>query len=393
MRAPTSPAILQTVQSMVQTPYIIIDERVVERNYRSVSTAFGASVEVFYAMKANNHPTVIRLLDRLGSGFDIASAGELRLLRSFGIAGSRVAFSNPVKIPADISYAYEQGVRLFAADTVAEVEKLAILAPSSDVYMRVAVDNSGSGWPLFGKFGASCEEAVAAGVRAKELGLRMAGLTFHVGSQCENVVNWRHAISDCAKIWNKMKELGIEPYLLDIGGGLPAPYRNDVPTVAEVGTQAMEAVRELLPDARRIIIEPGRFMVAEAGTFVASVIGMATRNGELKATLDAGLFSGLMEAYEAFWYPTEVVSDRVGDVRMEKVTLVGPTCDSVDVIAKDIMLPALQIGDRIVFSCAGAYTNSYENYNGFAFPVVHTLADIVGREEVLIKERPRAGVR
>jgi len=364
-------------EKKLKTPFILLEEERVVENFRTVVDAFGDDVGVYFAVKANNHPLVLHAIEKCGGSFDVASAVELQGLCSLGIDGRRVTFSNPVKIPEDIAFAYDHGVRLYAFDSEDEIEKLAKNAPGSELCVRLSVDNTGSGWPLAGKFGVNDDEAVSLLLKAKEAGLKPVGTTFHVGSQCENVRNWRSAVDRCAHVWKKAAEAGLRLTTLNLGGGLPAPYKEGLPTIAEIGKEAKAAIKELLPEAERVMIEPGRFLVADAGLFVASVIGRAIRNGEKKIYLDAGLFNGLMEAYEAFWYPVECLTCAV-PARKEIVTLVGPTCDSVDVIVKDIELPALEVGDRVVFRVAGAYTNSYECYNGFPYPAVHSAAGLAG---------------
>jgi ornithine decarboxylase len=358
-----------------ETPYILLDDAVIARNYRRLKSSFGSDVDVFFAVKANNHPIALLAVDREGGSYDIASASELRQLLLLGIPGSRVLYSNPIKAPSDILFAHENGVRHFAFDTPEEIEKLAALAPGANVYVRLAVDNTGSGWPLAGKFGASVGDSAKLLTLAKERGLKPVGITFHVGSQCENLDNWYAAIARCSVVWHAAKARGLELEFIDIGGGIPAPYRRDVIAVEDIGPYVRSVMRTMIPDVPRLIIEPGRFLVAEAGTYVASVIGRSTRGGRTHVHLDAGLFTGLMEAYEKFWYPVECIRQDGSDARTETVDLVGPTCDSVDVVAKDIELPALKVGDRVVFRHAGAYTNSYELYNGFRYPRVHGAAE------------------
>jgi ornithine decarboxylase len=379
----------------LQTPCILLDENRIASNYASLKAAFGDSVEIFFAMKANNHPIAVRAVEKSGGSFDIASAGELSDLLRQGIDATRITFSNPMKVPDDIDYAHSMGVTLFAADTVDEIEKLAVRAPGSRVYIRIEVDNTGSGWPLAGKFGASEAEAVLLLALAKERGLVPYGLTFHVGSQCDHLQSWRAALEKCSRIWNAAAAQGIPLTLLNLGGGFPAHYLVEVPSIEDIGASVMAWIHELVPDAKRVFVEPGRSLVAEAGVFVTSVIGRAVRGGKKKIFVDASVFTGLMEAYETFWYPTEVLRfDSSGNQvpvgeELESVALLGPTCDTVDIITDDIRLPKVEVGDKIVFYVAGAYTNSYEGYNGYKFPVVHSVVGMLAKEkartEVLAK--------
>lgn len=354
-----------------RTPYIVLDLAKIKGNYASIKDGFGGSFDIFYSVKANNHPAVLAAIRDCGGSFDVASANEIKLALSLGARPEQIAFSNPVKIPSEIAYAFGEGVRLFAADSSDEIDKLAAHAPGSSVYVRLSVDNTGSGWPLSGKFGIGVHDAVSLLEKASKSGLTPAGLTFHVGSQCENVDNWRAALNRCADVWRLAKERGMELTLLNIGGGVPATYVNRTLSHREIGATILATITELVPGATRFIIEPGRSMVAEAGVLGASVIGTAMRGGEKYVYLDIGVFNGLMETYECFWYPIECHVDEARAAKREIVTLAGPSCDSVDVIVRGLSLPPLQVGDRVVFKSAGAYTNSYETYNGFAFPPVH----------------------
>lgn len=363
---------------MPATPYLDLDLSKVEQNYRQISGTFGERYGIFFSVKANNHPEVLRVIAENGGSFDVASAAEVGQALAAGVTPDRIAFSNPVKMPADISFAYRSGVRLFAVDSHDEIQKLAALAPGSSVYVRLSVDNTGSGWPLSGKFGVEVKDAVTLLQAVKDAGLDPAGVTFHVGSQCANVTNWRMALGRAGEVWRECEALGITLHLLNAGGGIPARYRGDEPTVAEIAQTVREIVDMTFPSTATLMLEPGRAMVANAGTFVATVIGTAKRGHELYVYLDAGVFSGLMETYECFWYPVE--TSRQGEPE-ENVTLAGPTCDSVDVIARGVRLPALRMGDTVRFRMAGAYTNSYERYNGFGFPEVRCMNAVASEKK------------
>ncbi|MFA6604031.1 MAG: type III PLP-dependent enzyme [Patescibacteria group bacterium] len=350
-----------------RTPALFLDLDAIVRNYEALRRSFGSSFEVFFSVKANDDVRVLRTLARLGSGFDVASLGEIRRVLSLGVGPEKIAFSNPVKIPQQLAAARRAGVDLFAFDSEDEIRKLSALAPGAQVYLRLEVDNHGSGWPLSGKFGASPEKAPDLLAAAAAAGLDPVGLTFHVGSQCVRIDNWRSALLRCRDVWREAQQRGLKLRLLDIGGGLPAAYDGTEPAVSEIGPVVAQMAKELLPGLERLIIEPGRFLVANAGTLLTTVIGRAERNGKTIVFLDVGIFNGLMETYEAFWYRLERLGAASSD-KTETVTLVGPSCDSVDVIAKDISLPRLEVGDRVIFHTAGAYTNSYKTYNGFSFP-------------------------
>lgn len=351
------------------TPYLTLDLSEIRARYRGLSECCGLRAEIFYSVKANNHPDVIRVLLDEGSGFDIASLSEAKLVTSLGCPVDRVAYSNPIKKPDELAAAYGMGIRLFAFDSEAEVRKLAELAPGSQVYVRLAVSNEGSLWPLTRKFGVDYVEATRLLVLSRDLGLDPVGVTFHVGSQCLNPTNWGTALQGASTVFNACRESGIELSLVNMGGGLPAQDgASDPPSIESIRRVIETELSKRFDESIRVLLEPGRHMVATSGQLVSSVIGIAKRGGSEWVYLDAGVYNGLMELHEGFPY---VVRTDHPERPERKYVLAGPTCDSVDVIQEEIHLPEVRVGDRLTFECAGAYTISYDRYNGFAFPEAH----------------------
>lgn len=353
------------------TPYLAIDLEEIRTRYRNLKEQFGREVEIFYSVKANNHPTVISTLLEQGSAFDVASLSEIELVLAAGCPADRVAYSNPIKKPTELAAAFTKGIRLFAFDSEAEIKKLAELAPKSQVYIRLAVSNEGSLWPLTEKFGVDYAEATRLIELAAARGLDPVGVTFHVGSQCLNPTNWGSALRSCAEVFDACAEKGIRLSLVNMGGGLPAQdSASNPPSIESIKKVVKAELADRFDSETRILIEPGRHMVATSGTLVATVIGIAKRGAKTWIYLDTGVYNGLMELYEGFPYAVRTLhSDRP----KRKYVLAGPTCDSVDVINKEIVLPELEIGDRVIFKDAGAYTISYDRYNGFDFPETVTV--------------------
>jgi len=238
----------------------------------------------------------------------------------------------------------------------------------------LAVDNQGSVLPLAGKFGVSGDEALALFDMAKEYGLEPIGLSFHVGSQCLRAQNWVNAIRACGAIWERAEACGHHFHFLDIGGGYPAGHYHDatIPTIEGIGELTMEAISQYIPHANpMLILEPGRGMVGESGRLVVSVVGKAKRGGDEWLYLDAGVFNGLMETFEGFPPVTRLLAADADDRPMVSYTLAGPSCDSCDVVARNLELPEIHIGDRLMFLDTGAYTNEYAvAFNGFPIPSV-----------------------
>jgi ornithine decarboxylase len=360
---------------LTSTPALIVDFDIIRQTYDRFVKAFPNS-HIAYAMKANANPLVIRALAQKGAGMEIASLAELKLALNAGVPAEKIICSNPIKNPIFLMQLYDSGAYAMVADSVDEIEKIAQHAPGSRVYIRLAVDNTGSVLPLAGKFGVDADLALALFDLARARGLQPIGLAFHVGSQCLNPDNWVNAIRACGAVWMAALERGHAPYFLDIGGGFPAGHYHtpSIPTIEAIGEAVMAAVARYIPptDDLMLVLEPGRGMVGEAGRLLTTVEGRAQRGMETWLYLDAGVFNGLMETYEGFPPVVRPLRDTLGegDPRpMMIYTLAGPSCDSCDVIARNIQLPLMNIGERLVFYDAGAYTNEYAAaFNGFPIP-------------------------
>jgi ornithine decarboxylase len=352
-------------------PRLVVDLDVVRDNYASFARAL-PDTRVFYAVKANPAPEILSLLADLGSCFDTASTGEIELALAAGAAPERVSFGNTIKKEKDIARAYTLGVRLFAVDCVAEVEKIARVAPGSKVFCRILCDGAGAEWPLSRKFG--CAPEMAAGVleRAHALGLVAHGLSFHVGSQQRNPRMWDRALKVSAAIFRELAERGIQLAMLNLGGGFPTRYLKSVPPVRAYGTTIFRALRRhfgnRIPET---IIEPGRGMVGNAGIIEAEVVLISRKSEEDRLRwvyLDIGKFNGLAETMdEMIRYPVRTEFD---EDALAPCVLAGPSCDSVDVLyEKDpYLLPvSLEIGAKVLIEGTGAYTTTYSSvaFNGF----------------------------
>jgi len=355
-----------------ETPCLVVDLDIVEENYRLLARGL-APAEIFYAVKANPAPEVLRVLDRHGSNFDVASRGEIDICLDLGIAPERLSFGNTIKKESHIAYAFARGVRLFAFDSEAELEKLARLAPGSSVFCRILVDGEGDEWPLSRKFGCSPQMARDRLIRAQAMGLHAAGISFHIGSQQTNLAQWDKVLADVAALYAELEAAGVTPTLLNLGGGFPARYQRDVPTLDSYGQQVLAAVRRNFGLRQlRIVAEPGRGMVGESGVIESEVV-LVSKKDEAEETrwvyLDIGKFTGLAETIdEAIKY--RLVTPHDGG-ETGPVILAGPTCDSADVLYENhkYALPlALKSGEKIRILACGAYTTTYASvgFNGFA---------------------------
>lgn len=351
------------------TPYVRMDLPTLRAKARAFNEAL-PGIGVYYAVKANDNRDVVLALDPLVTGYDVASLTEIEYLMSLGVAPERLRYSNPVKIPSHIAGAYGLGVTYFAFDSISEIDKVAANAPGSSVYLRLDVSNKGSRVPLSSKFGADPADALKYCKAAQAAGLTVAGITFHVGSQSEDTGAWPDAIALAGRVIGSLNSAGIRITFLNIGGGFPADYGNGAPALADVATAIKGALVAHVPPSVAVIAEPGRYLVAEAGSLVTTVIGRETRGTEEWLYLDMGRFQGLTELFEmpGFLYPVRAGEAHAADG--VSFTLTGPSCDSFDTIGKGYVLPAdMKVGDTVIIDSAGAYTFVYgSTFNGFSVP-------------------------
>ena len=361
------------------TPCVVIDLETVLQRCRTLRELL-PQARFYYAVKANPAAEVIAALAGLGIGFELASTGEIDRCVALGIGADRFCFGNTIKRERDIAWAHAIGVDLFAFDSVAELDKLARAAPGARVFCRLSVHGRGAEWPLTRKFGCTPRLAAELLLRAKALGLRPIGVSFHVGSQQTDPAQWSIAIGHAASIFRTCARQGVELGMLNVGGGLPAQYQTAVPPLAlYIDTITTAVAREFGHSPPQLMIEPGRYMVADAGILRSQVLLIA-RHGDHGSRrwvyLDAGRYNGLAETQgERIRYPIRTPHDGGAS---EPVVLAGPTCDSTDIIydRANYALPLdLAIGDTVDFLSAGAYTASYASveFNGFTPLATHCI--------------------
>ena len=352
-------------------PCLVVDLDVVRENYLNFAKAL-PDTKVFYAVKANPAPEILRLLAELGCCFDVASVPETHAALAASAPPERISYGNTIKKETEIAAAFALDVTLFAVDCEAEVEKVARAAPGSRVICRILCDGAGAEWPLSRKFG--CEPVYAADIleHAHKLGLVPHGVSFHVGSQQHNVEAWDRALASTAAVFRACAECGIALSIVNLGGGFPARYVRKTPKLESYGKAIFRSLRKHfgnnLPNT---IVEPGRGLVGNAGMIEAEVVLIAKRSPEDEVRwiyLDIGKFHGLAETIgESIRYPIRTSKDRDETV---PCIIAGPTCDSVDVLYEKTPYPlpvSLAIGDKVIIEAAGAYTASYSSvgFNGY----------------------------
>ncbi|MGR6433123.1 ornithine/lysine decarboxylase [Rhizobium sp. PAMB 3182] len=352
-------------------PCLVVDLDVVRGNFETFRQAMPDSA-IYYAVKANPAPEILRLLASLGSNFDCASVAEIEMALDAGATAERVSYGNTIKKERDIARAHALGVSLFAVDSHEEVEKISRAAPGARVFCRVLTDGEGAEWPLSRKFGCVPQMAVDVLVYAHQLGLESYGVSFHVGSQMTMVDAWDSALADAKRVFVSLAKQGINLQMVNMGGGFPTKYLKDIPTAEAYGLAINGALRKHFGNRLPLtIIEPGRGMVGNAGTIKAEVVLISKKSDNDNhrwVFLDIGKFGGLAETMdEAIRYP--IRTERDGD-EMEPCVLAGPTCDSADVMYEKNMYPlplTLSIGDEVLIEGTGAYTTTYSAvaFNGF----------------------------
>ncbi|KGK21781.1 ornithine decarboxylase [Vibrio navarrensis] len=375
-------ALIESSVEQFGAPLLLLDCDIIRQQYRALKNAL-PGVTLHYALKPLPHPVVVRTLLAEGASFDLATSGEVDLVAQEGVPAELTIHTHPIKRDADIRDALAYGCNVFVVDNLNELAKFKAYSEEVELLVRLSFRNSEAFADLSKKFGCSPEQALTIIETAQAWNIRIKGLSFHVGSQTTNPHKYVEAIHTCHRVMQQVVEMGL-PALstLDIGGGFPVNYTQQVMPIEEFCAPINQALNAL-PDTVHVLAEPGRFICAPAVTSVASVMGQAEREGQIWYYLDDGIygsFSGLM--FDDAKYP--LVTIKQGGELLPSV-LSGPTCDSVDVIAENIMLPKLENGDLVIGRTMGAYTSATAtDFNFFKRAQTIALNEQVENSERLI---------
>lgn len=375
-------ALIESSVEQFGAPLLLLDCDIIRQQYRALKNAL-PGVTLHYALKPLPHPVVVRTLLAEGASFDLATSGEVDLVAQEGVPAELTIHTHPIKRDADIRDALAYGCNVFVVDNLNELAKFKAYSEEVELLVRLSFRNSEAFADLSKKFGCSPEQALTIIETAQAWDIRIKGLSFHVGSQTTNPHKYVEAIHTCHRVMQQVVEMGL-PALstLDIGGGFPVNYTQQVMPIDEFCAPINQALNAL-PDTVHVLAEPGRFICAPAVTSVASVMGQAEREGQIWYYLDDGIygsFSGLM--FDDAKYP--LVTIKQGGELLPSV-LSGPTCDSVDVIAENIMLPKLENGDLVIGRTMGAYTSATAtDFNFFRRAQTIALNEQVENSERLI---------
>jgi ornithine decarboxylase len=356
------------------SPLFIIDAARIRAQYRRLAAAL-PMVDLHYALKPLPHAAVIQTLRREGAFFDLATNGEVDLVRRLGIEAQRCIHTHPIKRDGDIRTALAYGVTRFVVDNPDELRKFVKFKNRTSLLIRVSFRSPDAVCDLSKKFG--CAPAAVAELLALAANLRVKvdGLSFHVGSQAAGPGMHVHAIDVCRELIEAAARSGHKLTTVDIGGGFPVDYSQRSVPIEEFCAPICTALKSLGAGVR-LIGEPGRYIAAPAAIAVSSVMGRALRDGRWWYYLDDGLYGSYSgQMYDHATYPLEAL---VPPGAHHPSVLAGPTCDSIDVVTEDIELPMLSVGDIVVGRAMGAYTWASASEFNF-FPRATVLAFDQGR--------------
>ncbi|WP_040841511.1 type III PLP-dependent enzyme [Nocardia brevicatena] len=357
-----------------ESPCLVIDLERVRSNYHALRSALPAA-RIRFAVKASPVAEIIRLLADEGAEFDVAGVGEIEQCLRLGVDPAVMCYGNPIKKASHIATAYAAGVRRYVFDTEDELDRIATHAPGAEVECRFLASVPRSRVSFGAKFGCAPGEAVRLLVRARDLGLRVAGPCFHVGSQQLDPAAWRIGIEQAGGIAKAPAVKDIPVSSVNIGGGLPISYTDPAPELTELGAVIAAAAAQHLPEHADLVVEPGRALVGSAGVIHTEVVNVRTApDGRRWVYLDIGRYSGMIDTeYIAY----RIETGRDGDPTDETV-IAGPTCHGDDVLYQRtrVLLPTtLRAGDPVRILDTGAYTASFSSvfFNGFPPLAVHVL--------------------
>lgn len=360
---PFEPREIRRLVAQFGSPLLIIDCERARSQYRRLQAAL-PGVELYYALKPLPHPALVSALAELGARFDLASSGELGVVRELGIAPLRCIHTHPIKRDSDIRDALEFGIHTFVVDNPDEMAKFEKYRRRARLLVRISFRSPDAVCDLSRKFGCDPEAARTLLKEARRLGVRVRGFSFHVGSQATDPAKFIEASDACIALIEQARQERLAHIdLLDIGGGFPVEYLKPVQPIEEFCAPIRTALLRV-PVGVRVIAEPGRFIAAPAAIAVSTVMGRARRDGRWWYYLDDGVYGSYSgQLFDHARYAVEALRDATE--RFDSV-VAGPTCDSIDVINESVLLPELRPGDLVIGRAMGAYTwASASDFNFF----------------------------
>ena len=346
----------QRIRALIKlhgTPLLVIDKSKLIDEYKRFRKLL-PRVRLFYAIKSNPHADIIKTVRDLGGCFDCASEGEIRHVLNQGVAPENIIFANTIKRPEALKFCKKTKIDFVTFDNEPELYKIAEHAPGARVLARLKVGNIGSIVELSLKFGADQDQIVPMLRKAKSLGLKPEGISFHVGSQCTNIENYMRAFEVAANLMKEAASHGVPFKCVDIGGGFPIKHFDyDTYTIDSFGAKLRRELDRLFPKDIDIIAEPGRALSGPTGILITRLVGRAIRNNKNYYYLDDGVygdFSGIVFDHCKYEFKALKRGQKFSTI------LAGPTCDSFDTISLSEDLPELDVGDVVYVPNIGSYS-------------------------------------
>lgn len=339
-------------------------------------------IEPYYAVKCNDGFAVLEVLAALGTGFDCASKAEINKILSLGVKSDRIIFANPAKPASHIRHAASVDVQMMTFDNEVELHKIKQYHPDSKLVIRIRCDAEDAQCQLGMKFGCDAMNEAPELLRiAKSLELNVIGVSFHVGSGCRDAKAFRKAIALSRQVFDVAETVGYCFELLDVGGGYPGGHGTSIDDIASIINESLD---NFFPDPRvQVIAEPGRFYVSSAYTLACNIHSIRTIPAGSKSSKAHRMYyinDGVYGSFNCILYDHQVVEpqplNEYPGSKYYPSSIWGPTCDGLDQVVENIMLPDMNLGDWIIFEDMGAYTLPVASpFNGFPVPKVHIVAD------------------
>lgn len=340
-------------------------------------------INIMYAVKSNPNSVICKLLANLNVGFDVASVNEINIVKNL-VDPDKIIYANPVKDPAGISYARSIDVDLLVVDSENELYKNKLYHPHAEILIRLKVDDSESLCKFSDKFGVDKDDIPKLLSLAKTMSLKIVGVCFHIGSICKNAIQYYKALELVSYAFKVGKEIGFEFNTIDIGGGMPGSM-DDIELLKSISSNVKRGLEDFdfgPKENLRLLAEPGRYIVSSSHTLVVNVIGKKVRETVIEKTNDNEnektnekkfvytLNDGIYGSFNCINYDHQTPKIKPynnRDKNLYKSVVFGNTCDSIDKISSEIMLPELEVGDLVYVEEFGAYTRaSSSSFNGFS---------------------------
>lgn len=350
----------------IATPVFVFKPSELERTLDKFMAFNKDNIKVLFAMKSANHPNILQDIAQRGFGFDVATANELEYL--FGQIGEKtiVSFSAPTKFEKDILLASQKGISMYVCDSEHEIRKVTANAKDPEIILRIEIPNQGSVFKLSSKFGMTADYVTRILSIGKKENWNIKGFAFHVGSQNTDIESWKLAIEMSCSFANDASRLGYSIEILNMGGGIPAPYSREIGDVQKYIEAIIAGVAESKKrfEFKYYYIEPGRSIAATSMSLLTRVIDIKEFKNPPILVVDTSTFHGLIEAIEGYVKYPICLYGRNSTTFEREFRVVGFTCDGWDVIRDSVYLPGdISLGDILEIGCAGAYTYVYSNFH------------------------------